>query len=96
MPFLFKYWKYIAVVILLASLYGAHKYALYKEYHRGFDDAMMQVNEAAQEADKETIKKQTVEKKKTKEKVHATRKEQGADAPASPYLRGILDRLQDD
>jgi uncharacterized membrane-anchored protein YhcB (DUF1043 family) len=55
-----------------------------------------EIKSAQEEADKQTREKQAAIKRKTKEEVHEVRKEQGAAVPASPYLRGVLERMRAD
>lgn len=91
-----KYWQYIAVFFVVAILWAAYQSLINVAYKRGYDTALAEVAQATAEADEAARKKQAQIKTKTKKVTYETRKKDGANAPASPYLRGVLDELRSD
>jgi len=39
--FVIRYWRYIALVLAILALYGAFKYALHREYRKGWDQCVL-------------------------------------------------------
>lgn len=60
----------------------------------GREELAAEIALATQQAEDAARAKQAAIRKKSKEVEHEIRKAQGADAPASPYLRGVLDRMR--
>ncbi len=60
----------------------------------GREELATEIAQAAQEAEAKAREKQAAIRKQSQEVEHEVRKAQGADAPASPYLRGVLDRMR--
>lgn len=98
LAFLFRYWKYILIVLLVVGLYFAAVNWRENDIQRWKDagraELQAEFDQAKKEADEATRKKQSKIVTKTKEAVHEARKKQGADAPASDYLRSIVDSLR--
>ena len=91
--------RLLVLAIVIGLLIGAvvwrkHDVAHWKGVGR--TELTAEIKVAKDKADEETRLKQAAIKRQTKEVVHEVRKEPGSNAVASPYLRGVIDRLRDD
>lgn len=93
MIFLIRYWKYIALVLALLSVFGALWAYGHTKYREGYETAMSEVAVAKAEADEETRKKQA-EIRKQSAKRKAKINDQNDDRPVGPLLQRYFDSLQ--
>lgn len=84
----------IAVGLLVWGIYAWRQNDIQHWKTVGRDELTAELKLAQESADEQTRKKQAEINNTTRKAVHETRKAQGADAPASPYLRSVVDGLR--
>jgi len=94
MSFIIRYRYAVAAGLAVLFLSIAAWQAYSRIYAKGYDACVAAVAEAKHKADEETRARQKKIRKKTEVQEHEITKQSGADAPASPYLRGVLERLR--
>lgn len=95
MTFFLRY--VLPVLAVLALLWAAYAWRQNDIQHWkdvGRAELTAELKTAQEESDAATRQEQEKIETKTREVVHEVRKATGADAPASPYLRSVLDRLR--
>lgn len=84
----------LAIIGLVVAVYFWRQADIQHWKDAGRAELAAEIKAAQEEADAEARKQQTTINQKVKKNVHEVRKEVGADAPASSYLRGVLDRMR--
>ena len=93
MIFLFKYWRYIALIFAILAALGALWQFGRVQYQKGYDTAMSEVVKAKVIADEQTRKKQkTIRKESQKRKAKIN--DQNDDRPVGPLLDRYFEQLR--
>lgn len=88
---------FLPFIIVGALIWGAVQWRQNDINHwklEGRAELQAEMDEAKRKADEATRARQREIRKKTEVEENEVRKAQGADAPASHYLRGVLSRMQ--
>lgn len=94
MIFILKYWKFIVAVLAVLSLVGAFFGYGATKHREGYNACVADYTAAQVKADEKARQKQAEIGKKSLEVEDEVRNTKGANAPASSYLRSVLDRLR--
>ncbi len=94
MIFIFKYWRYIALILaVLAALCALWQFGRV-QYQKGYDTAMSEVAKARVIADEKTRTKQKTIIKKTQKVEDEILSNRDGDRPVSRIIREQLNRMR--